>query len=324
MTEPANEGADQSSAIFEDKDFVTDVESPLESQRMDSRGAAKLAVTTDSEKDMTHAEKCQSKCQSVPFALREIMGTALTKIFWSGFFWQLFSFAAVGPTYWTFALASGFGDAFGVFLGNLVRIGMESLASASLASADTSAPSARKCAAIFATMFVTMLRIIFTPAPFPGTYNSLMDSLAVSIGAFSAGCAWQPMVNHCSSKMLNFNAAASLVGFVCGTFFFFGYALGKFLFLGRKKAGLETLRGVLRDVSLAVGVMGAAAFFVGTDVQFPDNWLQDVVGERSGNSIPLDCLKSGFSTFLGFVCVSFVLVFLLPAPYLWTTARFEV
>jgi len=196
----------------------------------------------------------------------------------------------------------------------------------SLASADTSAPStsARKWQCSVNVVFVTMLRIIFTPAPFPGTYNSLMDSLAVSIGAFCAGCAWQPMVNHCSSKMLNFNAAASLVGFVCGTFFFFGYALGKVLFLGRKKAGLETLRGIARDVSLAVGVMGAAAFFVGTDVQFPDNWLQDVVGERSGENIALDCLKSGFSTFLGFVCVSFVLVFLLPAPYLWTTARFEV
>ena len=134
---------------------------------MDSRDAA----TTDTEHDVTRDGSSGSeltpttiaaKCQSVPFALREIMGTALTKIFWSGFFWQLFSFAAAGPTYWTFALASGFGDAVGVFFGNLVRIGMESLASAPSASAPGRCANA-------------MLRIIFTPAPFPGKYNSLMD-----------------------------------------------------------------------------------------------------------------------------------------------------
>ena len=76
----------------------------------------------------------------------------------------------------------------------------------------------------------------------------------------------------------------------------------------------------IRDVSLCIAVAGAAAFFVGTDFGFPQNWLRSVVGERDGSDKFLDCLRSGFSTFLGFICFSIAQILLIPNRYLWTAA----
>lgn len=71
-----------------------------------------------------------------------------------------------------------------------------------------------------------------------------------------------------------------------------------------------------------MGVFGSAAFFVGTvDGTFSDNWLSAIVGVRDGEYPMLDCLKAGFSTFLGFVTLSLVLYILVPNQFLWMTAK---
>jgi len=57
--------------------------------------------------------------------------------------------------------------------------------------------------------------------------------------------------------------------------------------------------------------------FVGTDRRYPENWLQGLVGERTGNS-SLDVFKAGLSVFLGFLVAQIVLSLFLRQGYSWT------
>lgn len=130
-----------------------------------------------------------------------------------------------------------------------------------------------------------------------------------------------PLVNVASEDLqLSFNAAMAFVGVCCGTIFFIGYSLGIYIFI-RRKVWDDNVH-VLQEVSLALGVFGSAACFVGTsDNVFSDNWLSTVVGVRDGEYPILDCLKAGFSTFLGFMTLSLVLYLLVPNKFLWMTAK---
>ena len=267
-----------------------------------------------------------TKWYSVPCALREIFGAGSTKLFFGGFLWQAFAFLCLtgsstqppdstswkypDSTSWIYAVATGSGDALGVFLGNMLSLWLESLS--------------RKHCTINSNSNNIVYRIVpsmFTPSPYPGHNTAVRDSLAVGIGAFVSGFAWQPLVNVAASSLqLGFTTAMVFVGGCCGVLFFLGYAVGIYVCL-RRSVWHHNLTYFLRDVSLAVGVMGSAAFFVGTDMTYPNNWLVDIVGERDGTVTILNCLKAGFSTFLGFMVMSLVVLLLVPNNLLWMTQR---
>jgi hypothetical protein len=77
---------------------------------------------------------------------------------------------------------------------------------------------------------------------------------------------------------------------------------------------------IRRDATLAVAVGWGGAFFVGTDSWYHGNWLQGLVGERSGKpgDAGMDILKAGLSSTLGFLFCQLVLNVLLPVGISWT------
>jgi hypothetical protein len=228
-------------------------------------------------------------------AVGHTVGVSSTKIFFGGFFWQVFAFAASQETHlYLFALAAGVGDAVGVSLGNLLKIWFESKA----------------------TRFPLLL-ILFPPKELPGYRNATGDTFVVGFASFFSGFAWQPLVNWTYSRF-PFTIAALFVGSMCGTIFLVGILVANSLL--QLKPVVPKKKDFIRDVSLCIAVAGAAAFFVGTDFGFPQNWLRSVVGERDGSDKFLDCLRSGFSTFLGFICFSIAQILLIPNRYLWTAA----
>ena len=254
---------------------------------------------------------CKTKLYACFSALREVLGTAITKIFIGGFMWQGFAFICyygsnqvVSSDSWIYALVTGIGDGFGVFLGNMIRLKLESIS-----MKYTNSKKKR------------IVRLMFTPSNYPGHSNALRDSAAVSLGAFVSGFAWQPLVNVASVDLqLSFNSAMAFVGVCCGTIFFIGYSLGIFMFI-RRKVWDDNVH-VLQEISLALGVFGSAAFFVGTTYDiFSINWLSTIVGVRDGEYPILDCLKAGFSTFLGFMTLSLILYLFVPNQFLWMTAK---
>jgi hypothetical protein len=138
---------------------------------------------------------------------------------------------------------------------------------------------------------------------------------AVWLGAFCAGYDWQPMVDFSSEMLYSFNTTMALVGFVCGTLYFIGYSFGIFIFIRRNV--WSSFHEFVREITLAI-----CDIFVGTDVDFPKNWLRDVVGERDGEDVFLDSLRLGFSIFLGFMVASTILIIIVSPQYLWTTTRY--
>ena len=254
---------------------------------------------------------CKTKLYAFFSALREIFGTAITKIFIGGFMWQGFAFICyygsnqvVSSDSWIYALVTGTGDGFGVFIGNMIRLKLESIS-----MKYTNSKKKR------------IVRLMLTPSNYPGHSGALRDSAAVSLGAFVSGFAWQPLVNVASEDLqLSFNSAMAFVGVCCGTIFFIGYSIGIFMFI-RRKVWDDNVH-VLQEISLALGVFGSAAFFVGTvDGTFSNNWLSTIVGVRDGEYPILDCLKAGFSTFLGFIILSLILYLFVPNQFLWMTAK---
>jgi hypothetical protein len=258
----------------------------------------------------------KTKLYSIPFAFRELFSAAITKIFFGGFLWQSFAFictsssSSSSQTWIIFALVTGFGDAIGVFVGNIFRLWMES-ASAKYKYKQKSSPT-----------FI-ILRIFFTPEKYPGHNIAFRETTAVSIGAFCSGFAWQPMVDFSQDKAYTFNTTMALVGAVCGALFFVGYAFGIYICV-RRNVWNSSYVEFIRDITLALCVMGSTGFFVGTDINYPKNWLRDIVGVRDEENHFLDCLKAGFSTFLGFMVIGTILICIIPTQYLWTTARYNI
>lgn len=204
----------------------------------------------------------------------------------SGFFWQLFGFAAQNSSAALFALATGVGDALGVFVGQIL-------------------------------LYVVLKRI--KPSHWTGWSNAVLAASVIATASFCSGTAWQPAVNTAAIHIDEFTAAALFVGLICGVFFFLGLTCANESVAAVLKVPRQPRRVLLaHDVSLSVAVVGAAAFFVGTDQNYPGNWLSPVVGERSGASVGLDSFKAGLSTALGFAVFQCVLVLATPAGLLWT------
>ena len=259
--------------------------------------------------DNDGADNAAFTCISLKIeAFRYTVGVSATKIFLGGFFWQAFAFIASHEKHlYLFSLAAGFGDGFGVVLGNVIRVYSES-----------KAPK------------FAMLRCFFPPKEYPGNCELLRECFCLGFACFWSGFAWQPLVNFAIARFM-FTTAAVFVGSICGTIFLCGmYVANALLIAGRKLSCRNTNShhtvipqqiDFIRDASCSMAVVGAAAFFVGTDVNwsYPENWLVNVVGVRSGENPVLDCLKAGFSTFLGFALVSFVQILILPHRFLWSS-----
>ena len=59
-------------------------------------------------------------------------------------------------------------------------------------------------------------------------------------------------------------------------------------------------RKTMKDFSLAIACGTGSGCFVGTCSRYPNNWLQPVVGERTGMA-GLDIFKAGLSVLIGFI-----------------------
>jgi len=153
--------------------------------------------------------------------------------------WQGFAFICyygsnqvVSSDSWIYALVTGIGDGFGVFLGNMIRLKLESIL-----MKHTNSNKKR------------IVRLMFPPSNYPGHNGALRDSAAVCCGAFISGFAWQPLVNVASEELqLSFHTAMAFVGVCCGTIFFIGYSIGIFMFI-RRKVWDDNVH-VLQEISL--------------------------------------------------------------------------
>ncbi len=206
---------------------------------------------------------------------------AATKIFLGGFAWQAFAFASRQPSSsWAFAVAAGAGDAAGTFIGNAL-----------------------------------LLAGLAYWRGWPGTAYVVRSGLVVASGCILSGAIWQQLVNRLSRAGASFEVGMLVTGLACGAAFLVGITLGACASARATRQPSD----YAKDLSLAVAVVGATGFFVGTDTSWHGNWLQQLVGERDGSSPPLDCLKAGFSVVLGFVAVQILLIALVPPRFMWTT-----
>ena len=147
----------------------------------------------------------------------------------------------------------------------------------------------------------------------------MLAASVIAAASFCSGTAWQPAVNTAAIHIGEFTPAALFVGLICGVFFFLGLTCANESVAAVLKVPRQPRRVLFaHDVSLSIAVVGAAAFFVGTDQTYPGNWLSPAVGERSGASIGLDSFKAGLSTALGFAVFQCVLIVATPVGLLWT------
>eukprot|EP00041_Stephanoeca_diplocostata_P027597 m.762100 g.762100 ORF g.762100 m.762100 type:complete len:322 (+) comp23208_c1_seq24:294-1259(+) len=221
-----------------------------------------------------------------------------TKMFPCGFFWQLMGFAVSGgpSRLLEFSLATGAGDAFGVFIGNLflsLLLRYRELSASKHPISDKWGKGGFGCA-------------FFTPV--------LKECAVLAAGAFCSGSIWQPMLQAVSATVKSFTLGALCVGLACGTAFFAGITIAEYIMQGKASSKIE----VIRNVTLSIVVWGGAAFFVGTDVAYKGNWLAPIVGERGGETKGYESVKAGWSTALGYLVFQLLLMLLVPMGLLWT------
>ena len=204
-----------------------------------------------------------------------------TKIFLAGMGWQAAAFASrQHSTSLAFSFAAGVGDAAGTFVGNAI-----------------------------------LLLCLSHSNGWPGCSHVMLSGMVVSAGSLVSGAMWQQLVDYFQASGLSFTPGMVLVGLVCGAGFYSGITIAALCVTRCRRTRLD----FAKDFTLAVSVGGATAAFVGTDESWHGNWLQQVVGERDGSSVVLDCLKAGASVVLGFCILQLVLIAIVPSRVLWTT-----
>ena len=135
---------------------------------------------------------------------------------------------------------------------------------------------------------------------------------ALACGSCLSGGAWQGLADGCVNDKLSFNTAVLVVGLCCGGVFFMGLTTGRAVF--------ALPRETWKDFTLAIACGCGSGFFVGTDSRYPNNWMQPVVGERTGDNV-LDVVKAGLSVFLGFLCAQLLFCMCVQYGSLWTDAE---
>ncbi|KAL1521993.1 hypothetical protein AB1Y20_021638 [Prymnesium parvum] len=209
----------------------------------------------------------------------------LTKIFLGGFGWQAAAFASHSPSgSAAYAVATGLGDAVGTFVGNAI------------------------------------LARLSPPRTWAAWRSVVRSGCIVASGSLLSGTAWQPLVLWLSSGGIPFTLGALLTGVACGAAFFVGINVAEIGSSAVDRGQWRRARSdVVKDLSLSVAVAGAATAFVGTDTSWHGNWLQQLVGERIGASVWLDCFKAGCSTLLGYSVLQLMLLAIVPSKYMWST-----
>jgi len=193
----------------------------------------------------------------------------VSKLFPAGFGWQAASVAAswsgFGATDVALWLATGVGDALGVFLGHMI--------------------------------YMIIKKSIFT------SKKSLFDEFGIATwlgtAAFCSGTLWQPSVNFFGGLGLAFPSVALLTALVCASAFCVGLRLGRRLYTG---LGIEKphYRNFTEDAGLSLAIGGASGMFVGTDVTIPKNPFDSFVGVYPDMDPLTGCFKAGTSTAVGF------------------------
>lgn len=152
----------------------------------------------------------------------------------------------------------------------------------------------------------------------------VQTGLMLGTAAFHAGTAWQPIVNFLHDQAgcsFNGTLAGTMVG--CGTMFFVGLRVARQLYSGFMPAVAPAAYDNLKaDAALSVSIGGATACFVGTDISFvtngvDQNWLRGVVGIEEGFSDLRGMATAGSSTALGFTAVQMGQNVVYPAGKNW-------
>lgn len=201
----------------------------------------------------------------------------ISKIFPAGFCWQAASVLAEQSDFATnstaFALTTGMGDALGVMAGHF--------------------------------LFYSLAKNTYRPQT--NLKEEAQIGLLLSTAAFGSGALWQPTVNLCHSLDLGFTSSLGITGLVCGTTFFTGLRLGRSIY-SRKLEYIKpaTSDNRIQDAQLSSSIGGATGTFVGTDLGFMNNWLQNFFGITESMSVAEGMVTAGQSTTTGFVTVQTV------------------
>jgi len=219
----------------------------------------------------------------------------VSKIFPAGFGWQGSSVVAGNMGYEAdqvpFFLITGCGDALGVLVGHTSFYAIKKMA------VDSS---------------IDML----------AQFNT---GVLLATAAFHAGTAWQPIVNALHDGLkLNFNQTVFGTFVGCGTMFYVGLRVGRTLYGGMLHGvAANDYANLKADAMLSMSIGGATACFVGTDVSFvangvEQNWLRPVVGIEDGVSDLSGCISAGTSTALGFSITQMAQNISVPKDKCWT------
>jgi len=197
----------------------------------------------------------------------------VSKIFPAGFGWQAGSVVAADMgltgTDAGFALMTGVGDFWGVFLGHSLFYSIKSLFSED----------------------VQVTKEIHTGA-------------FLASAAFFSGSAWQPVVNTLQSAGYSYIGVTGFTTIFCAASFFTGLRLAR---MALPKLGLQVApnnySNLKNDASLSLSIGAAGGGFVGTDVAYlpEQNFLAPAVGVQASDSIALACTKAGSATSIGFL-----------------------
>jgi len=219
----------------------------------------------------------------------------VSKIFPAGFGWQGASCVADGMGYGAdsvpFFLMTGCGDGAGVITGHTLYYALKKM---------------------------TIDKSIDMMAQFN-------TGILLGTAAFHAGTAWQPIVNALHDSMkCSFNQTLVGTWAGCGFMFFVGLRVGRFLYGGNLHGVPAADYGNLKaDALLSCSIGGATACFVGTDVSFvhngvDENWLRGVVGIEDGASDLTGMVTAGSSTAIGFTVFQSAQNVVWPAGKCWT------
>lgn len=213
-----------------------------------------------------------------------MLDVVLSKLFPAGFCWQLASsvcgFDAKSPK---FALATGVGEALGVFSGHILYTYLKSK------SEDFNSSEATQTALLLAT------------------------------GTICSGTSWQPIVNALQGMGLSFPGVFVGTWIACTYAFNFGLRVARNLYAD----SMEYVQGPTYDNSrsdfaLSLTIGAATAFFVGTDVSMGDsNCLTSLVGIQSDFGILKGALLAGLSTALGFSVAQTIFNLVFPPGKCW-------
>jgi len=196
--------------------------------------------------------------------------TIVSKIFLAGFFWQS---AAILCGYsietFEFAVTTGLGDAFGVFVGHC---------------------------------FYDIFKKIVVDEGIDLT-NTLQIGIFLSTASFFSGTVWQPIVNALQTAGFSFLGVFVCTWICCTYSFNFGLRIGRNLYSQRLlHVERPTWENSRTDFALSMAVGGGSAFFVGTDTTYlPEvNFLYYVVGIHDYTPQLVAAVAAGSSCVLGF------------------------